>query len=52
MTVTAEDHGGGGRTRVEMWDGEKWVPQNDWTAAYQDVIWDVVRKYWSEFTLD
>jgi len=52
VTVTAEDHGGGGRTRVEMWDGETWVPQNDWTAAYQDVIWDVVRQYSSQFTLE
>lgn len=52
VTVTAEDHGGGGRTRVEMWDGTTWVPQNDWTAAYQDVIWDVVRQYSSQFTLE
>ncbi|HET7409861.1 MAG TPA: ABC transporter substrate-binding protein, partial [Paracoccaceae bacterium] len=22
VTVTAEDHGGGGKTRIEMWDGE------------------------------
>ncbi len=26
ITVTAEDHGGGGKTRIEMWDGETWVP--------------------------
>ncbi|KPQ08283.1 MAG: branched-chain amino acid transport system substrate-binding protein [Rhodobacteraceae bacterium HLUCCA12] len=52
VTVTESDHGGGGRTRVEMWDGETWVPQNDWTAAYQDVIWDVVDQYSSEFTLE
>jgi branched-chain amino acid transport system substrate-binding protein len=30
MTVTAKDHGGGGKTRIEMWDGAKWVPQTDW----------------------
>ena len=37
VTVTAKDHGGGGKTRIEMWDGAKWVPQTDWIAAYTDV---------------
>jgi branched-chain amino acid transport system substrate-binding protein len=27
-----------------MWDGETWVPQTDWIAAYKDVVWDVVRE--------
>ncbi len=44
VTVTAKDHGGGGKTRIEMWDGETWVPQTDWIAAYQDVVWEVVEK--------
>jgi branched-chain amino acid transport system substrate-binding protein len=49
VTVTAKDHGGGGRTRVDMWDGSKWVPQSDWIAAYQDVIWEVVKEQAAEF---
>lgn len=52
ITVTETDHGGGGRTRIEMWDGTTWVPQSDWIAGYQDVIWDVVREYSSQFRLD
>ncbi len=52
ITVTAEDHGGGGKTRVEMWDGKSWVPQQDWTAAYTDVIWDVVKESSSKFTVE
>ena len=52
ITVTAQDHGGGGKTRVEMWDGETWVPQQDWTAAYTDVIWDVVKESSSKFTVE
>src|SRR5574337_561288 len=40
VTVTAKDHGGGGKTRIDMWDGSKWVPQSDWTAAYSDVVWE------------
>lgn len=52
ITVTAQDHGGGGKTRVEMWDGENWVPQQKWTAAYTDVIWEVVRKSASKFAAE
>ena len=44
VTVTTEDHGGGGKTRIEMWDGEKWVPQTDWISAYKDIVWDVVKE--------
>ncbi len=49
INITADDHGGGGKTRVEMWDGEKWIPQTDWISAYDDAIWDVVREYSSKF---
>lgn len=43
ITVTAHDHGGGGKTRIEMWDGAKWVPQTDWIAGYSDEVWKVVK---------
>jgi len=49
VTVTAKDHGGGGKTRVDMWDGKKWVSQTDWMAAYQDVIQQIVEKESAEF---
>jgi branched-chain amino acid transport system substrate-binding protein len=49
VTVTAKDHGGGGKTRVDMWDGTKWLPQSDWIAAYPDVIWEVVKEQAAEF---
>ena len=38
VTVTASDHGGGGKTRVEQWNGETWVPLTDWSADYLDVV--------------
>jgi len=44
VTVTAHDHGGGGKTRIEMWDGSKWVPQTDWIAAFPDEVWSVVKE--------
>lgn len=49
VTVTAKDHGGGGKTRIDMWDGAKWVPQTDWFSAYDDVIQDIVKKESGEF---
>ncbi len=49
VTVTASDHGGGGRTRIDMWDGTKWVPQSDWIAAYGDVVGAVVKEQSAEF---
>ncbi|WP_338049655.1 ABC transporter substrate-binding protein [Roseovarius amoyensis] len=49
ITVTAEDHGGGGKTRIEMWDGETWVPQTDWIAEYSDIVWDVVEESSSKY---
>jgi len=49
VTVTAKDHGGGGKTRMEMWDGTKWVPQTDWFSAYDDVVWEVVKQQSAEF---
>jgi branched-chain amino acid transport system substrate-binding protein len=49
ITVTAEDHGGGGKTRIEMWDGESWVPQTNWIAEYTDVVWDVVKESSSKY---
>ena len=49
VTVTAKDHGGGGKTRIDMWDGAKWVPQTDWFSAYDDVVQEVVNKNSSEY---
>jgi len=49
VTVTAKDHGGGGRTRIDMWDGKQWVPQSDWIAAYTDVVDQVVKEQSAEF---
>ena len=49
VTVTAKDHGGGGKTRIDMWDGAKWAPQTGWFSAYDDVIWELVKKESAEF---
>ena len=49
VTVTAKDHGGGGKTRIDMWDGTKWVAQTDWFSAYDDIVQEVVKKESAEF---
>lgn len=49
VTVTASDHGGGGKTRIDMWDGTKWVPQSDWISAFSDVVTAVVKEQSAEF---
>ncbi len=49
VTVTPQDHGGGGKTRIEQWDGETWVPLTDWSADYLDVVWEVVKESSSKY---
>lgn len=49
LTVTAADHGGGGKTRIEMWDGTKWVPETDWIAGFSDDVWKVVKESSAEY---
>jgi branched-chain amino acid transport system substrate-binding protein len=49
ITITPKDHQGGGRGRISQWDGAKWVPKSDWYAAYQDVVWDLIKKNAEEF---
>lgn len=52
VTVTAEDHGGGGKTRIEQWNGEAWVPLTDWSAEYLDVVWEVIKESSEKFTVE
>ena len=49
MTVTREDHQGGGGGRIARWDGAKFVPASDWFAANQDIVWAEIRKSSEEF---
>jgi branched-chain amino acid transport system substrate-binding protein len=49
LTVTGKDHGGGGKTRIEMWDGTKWVVQSDWFSDYTDLVWSTVKQHSAEF---
>ncbi len=44
ITLTPEDHQGGGYGRVSTWNGETWEPVTDWFTAYQDVVWEEIEK--------
>ena len=49
LNVTGKDHGGGGKTRIEMWDGAKWVAQTEWFSDYNDLVWSTVKQHSGEF---
>jgi branched-chain amino acid transport system substrate-binding protein len=44
MTVTPEDHEGGGWVRIYQVKGKEWVPHTDWMRGYRDVVFDLVKK--------
>lgn len=49
VTITPEDHQGGGQGKIARWDGSKWATITDWGAADQDIIWEMIRKQAAEF---
>ncbi|MFA7556449.1 MAG: ABC transporter substrate-binding protein [Hydrogenophaga sp.] len=49
LVFSEKDHGGGGKTRIEMYDGKAWVPQTDWAAAYDDLVWQAVKASSAEY---
>ncbi|WP_313770261.1 ABC transporter substrate-binding protein [Tepidiphilus olei] len=49
VTITEQDHQGGGYARVSQWDGKAWVPVSDWAAAFQDVVWEQARESAAKF---
>lgn len=50
ITLTAEDHQGGGWGRISEWNGSEWEPVSDWDHAYQDdLIWDMARESAAKF---
>ncbi|QIT55794.1 ABC transporter substrate-binding protein [Aquisalimonas sp. 2447] len=44
VTFSEDDHQGGGYGRVSQWNGEEWEPITDWYNAYQDIVWEEIRK--------
>lgn len=44
ITITAQDHQGGGMGIISEWDGKQWAPKSDWAAAYQDVVWELIKE--------
>jgi branched-chain amino acid transport system substrate-binding protein len=49
ITVTPQDHGGGGKTRTDMWDGTKWVPQTPWFADYTGLVSTLIKANSADF---
>jgi len=49
ITITPQDHEGGGMGRISQWDGSRWVPVTDWMSAFRDVVWEMVYKSSAQF---
>jgi len=44
LTLTPEDHEGGGWVRLYQTKGEQLVPVTDWFRGYRDLVLDEVKK--------
>lgn len=42
ITISPQDHEGGGAGRISEWDGTKWVALTDWMSAFRDLVWEMV----------
>ena len=49
ITVTRQDHQGGGKGRIVRWDGTRFAAQTDWFTANQELVWAEIKKYSDEF---
>lgn len=49
VTVTPEDHQGGGSGKPARWDGTKWVGIGDWAAPNQDLVWQLIREQSAQY---
>lgn len=49
ITVSKNDHQGGGMGRIAQWDGRRWVPKSDWMAGDQELVWKLIRQSSAEF---
>lgn len=49
VTVTPDDHQGGGAGKLARWDGAKWVNVGDWAAPNQDLVWQLIREQSAQY---
>jgi len=49
ITLTPEDHEGGGYTMVTEWNGTTWVPASDWLRPYRDIVDPLVERAAKKF---
>jgi branched-chain amino acid transport system substrate-binding protein len=44
LTITPNDHEGGGWVRLYQVKGKEWVPATDWFRGYRDIVLAQVKK--------
>ncbi|SDE50165.1 ABC transporter substrate-binding protein [Limimaricola pyoseonensis] len=49
ITITPEDHQGGGYGRVAQWNGSAWEPVSDWTTAYPEIVQEEIEMNAAEY---
>jgi branched-chain amino acid transport system substrate-binding protein len=52
LSVSEDDHEGGGFVKFYQWDGEKFVPISDWISAYRDVVKELIQASAAKFRQD
>jgi branched-chain amino acid transport system substrate-binding protein len=44
LKTSCADHEGGGKVRVQQWNGEKWASVSDWIEPYSDYVWAAIKQ--------
>ena len=49
IKLSCEDHEGGGKLRIQQWDGEKWEAASDWIEPNQELIRELYKESAEQF---
>ncbi len=44
LKTSWKDHEGGGKVKVQEWDGSKWRSVSGWIAPFKDLVWAEIKK--------
>lgn len=44
IKTSCNDHEGGGKVKIQQWDGEKWISVSDWIEPFKDVVQPLIKE--------